>query len=120
MSTINVSGSDNTFGQINVETSFTNATNVVNQAGAGPMKDALEQLLAQTRQLVEKLPEDQREDAAKNAETIAREAASKKPNTGILSISAKGLVEAATAVADMAKPIATAVVAVLGILGLAL
>ena len=120
MSTITVSGSGNTFGQINVETSFTNATNVVNQSGAGPMKDALEQLLAQTRQLVDKLPQDQREDAAKNAETIAREAASKKPNPGILSLSAKGLVEAATAVAEMAKPIATAVGAVLGILGLVL
>ena len=108
------------FGQINVDTSFTNATNVVNLGATGPMKDALEQLLKQTLQLVDKLPEDQREDAAKNAETIAREATSKKPTPGILLISGKGLVEAATAVAEMAKPIATAVGAVLGVLGLAL
>lgn len=120
MSTINVSGSGNTFGQINIETSFSNATNVVNQAAAGPLKDALEQLLAATRQLVDRLPADQREDAAKNAEAIAREAASKKPHAGILSISAKGLLEAATAVAEMAKPVATAVGAVLGILGVVL
>jgi hypothetical protein len=120
MSTINISGSGNTFGQINVETTFTNSTAIVNQAPTGPIKDALEKMLEQAKQLALKLPEEQREDVAKNTEALAREAASKKPNAGILSISAKGLIEAAKTVAEMAKPIATAVGAVLGILGIVL
>jgi hypothetical protein len=120
MNTITISGSGNSIGQINVDAVFVNATNVVNQAAAGPTKDALEQLLAQSRELAARLPEADREEVAKHTETIAREVSSTKPHAGILSISAQGLVDAAKAVAEMAQPIATAVAAVLGIVGLAL
>ena len=118
MSTVNITGS--TVGQVNVETAFNQSTNIVQMAEPGPIKDALAQLLEQTKRLAAELPEEQREEVIKSTETIAREAASKKPNAAVLGISAKGLVEAAKAVAEMAQPIATAVGVVLGLLGLAL
>jgi hypothetical protein len=120
VSTVNVTGSNNTIGQINLETAFNQSTVIVQMAEPGPVKDALALLLDQTKRLAARLPEDQREEVVKNTETLAREAASKKPNAGILGISAKGLVEAAKAVAEMAQPIASAVGTVLGLLGLAL
>ena len=120
MTTVNITGSHNTFGQLNIETAFNQSTNIVQTAEPGPVKDALAQLLDQSKRLAGQLPQDQRDEVAKHTESIAREAASKKPNASILGISAKGLVEAAKTVAEMAQPIATAVGTVLGLLGLAL
>lgn len=110
----------NNSGQVNVDSTFTNSTNIIGSTDAGELKTALEQLLAATRQLAAQLPEAQREQVAKRTETIAREAASSQPDKEILGISAKGLIDAAKTVAELAKPIATAVGAVLGILGVVL
>lgn len=115
MSTITVG--TNT-GQIIADSSFTNSTNIIQQTATGELKTALEQLLSMSKQLAQKLPEEQREEVCKRTETLAREATSTKPDKSILSISAAGLIEAAKTVAEMAKPIATSVAAVLAILAI--
>jgi len=68
------------------------------------------------QELVKKLPRDEQEKAARNLDMLTTQATAKKPDRRWYEVSAEGLIEAAKAVADFAKPVATAVGAVLALL----
>jgi hypothetical protein len=117
--TVNVSGSN--YGQINVAGTFVNNGTIIAGAADAKLKSAMEDLNKLAEQLAAKLPDvGDKEVVANKTQALVREAAAKKPDTDILKITGKGLVEAAKAVAEMAAPIATAVGAVLGIFGVVL
>ena len=117
--TVNVQG-DN-YGQINVAGTFVNNGTIINGIGDTKLKSATEALNKLAEQLAAKLPDvADKEAVANKTQAIVREAAAKKPDADLLKVTGKGLIEAARTVAEMAKPIATAVGAVLGILGIVL
>jgi len=117
--TVNVHGSNT--GQINVAGTFVNNGTIIAGITDEKLKSATESMNNLAQQLSAKLrdPAD-KEVVANKAQTIVREAAAKKPDPEILKVTGKGLIEAAKAVAEMAKPIASAVGTVLGILGVVL
>jgi GTPase len=109
------------YGQINVAGTFVNNGTIINGIGDTKLKSATEALNRLAEQLAAKLPDvGDKEAVANKTQAIIREAAAKKPDADLLKVTGKGLIEAARTVAEMAKPIATAVGAVLGILGIVL
>jgi hypothetical protein len=116
---VNVSGTVG--GDVNVNqvvaNTISNSLNRVAKSDApDEMKKRLEELHELVKNLAPKLAPDDQEKAAKNLEVLAREATSKKPDRAWYDVSAKGLMEAASTVADMAAPITKAVQAVLALL----
>lgn len=108
-------------GIVNIDSTFTNTGQIIQGAGNDQLKAALGTLKDLTAQLVEKIPDaGQKEEVANRLEAMAKAATSAKPDKGMLAFTGKGLVDAAKTVAEMAGPIATAVGAVLGILGVAM
>jgi len=100
-----------------VAQSITNALNRVQQSEApDDLKARLTELNALVAQLVKKAQPEVQEKAAKNLETLTKEATSKAPDRAWYELSASGLLDAAKTVAEMAAPITTAVKAVLALL----
>jgi hypothetical protein len=94
-----------------------NSFNSIQQSNASDeMKARLTELNELVQQLMPKLPEDQQKKAAKNLDKLTEEATSKEPDREWYEVSAKGLIDAAKTVAEMAGPVTTAVKAVLALL----
>lgn len=116
---VNVGG-DNT-GIINVAGTFVNTGNIIAKSGNDELKSALSSLQTLTEQLAGKLPDPGKQQGVANKlEALTKEATSPEPDHSMLKVTGQGLIDAAKTVAEMAAPIAKAVGAVLGILGLAL
>src|SRR5207249_4695140 len=100
-----------------VAETITNALNIIQRSEApDEMKARLTELNKLVEQLVQKVPADVQEKAAKNLDVLTKEATSKKPDRAWYELSATGLLEAAKTVAELAAPITTAVKAVLALL----
>jgi internalin A len=69
------------------------------------LRAALDELRGHTEPLLQELPEDVAEEAAQNLEDFTREAAKEKPRKGYLDVTSKGLVDAASTVAQIAPSI---------------
>jgi len=95
---------------------LTNCTNMIQQQAPGERKDLLETLRREVGELISKLPEDKKEEAAGNLELMVKAATSAKPNRAWYSVSAEGLLEASKFVKDFSGNIA----GTLGSLGKAL
>lgn len=78
---------------------------------------ALDELARQAQELCRRLPADERAVVERRLNTLRDESKAKNPDPSMLQVSAKGLVEAAKTVAELAGPVKSAVAAVLGILG---
>ena len=116
---VNVGG-DNT-GIINVAGTFVNTGNIISKSDNNELKTALGSLKTLTEQLTSKLPEPAKQQGVANKlEALTKEATSPEPDHSMLKVTGQGLIDAAKTVAEMAAPIAKAVGAVLGILGLVL
>jgi hypothetical protein len=86
-----------------------NSRNIVNGQASGEAKGLLDQLQAQVKELIEKLPPDKTEDAeriAENLEMLVKQATSKKPDRKWYSLSAEGLLEASKFVSDFTGNVA--------------
>ncbi|MBX3713071.1 MAG: hypothetical protein KF800_14010 [Lysobacter sp.] len=114
---LNIGG--NVYGNVNYNATINGAQNVVNNISSPDLKAALEQLLAASGKLADALPVAERGKVAALTKEVIDEATAPAPDNAKLQISKNGLVEAAKAVAGMAPSIATAVGAVLAILGFA-
>jgi len=80
-----------------------NCTNMVQQQAPGKKKDLLEQLQKEVDELIKRLPADKRAEApqvAENLEAAIKQATKEKPDRKWYSVSAEGLLEAATWVKD--------------------
>ncbi len=87
---------------------LTNCTNMVNQQAPGKKKDAMDALRRDVEELIKQLPTDKMDKAskvAKNLETTIQQAAEAEPDREWYSLSAKGLLEAATWVKDFSGKI---------------
>ncbi|MDL9998325.1 hypothetical protein QTI24_06930 [Variovorax sp. J22P240] len=113
MGNVNVTGDFNVVTAQNIQNSF----NKVAGAEVNPkLKEELQSLAVQVANLAKQLPPDKAEEASDALATLSKEAVKKEPRKEWLDVSAKGLMEAAKAVAELAAPITIAVKAVLAIL----
>ena len=107
--------------QVNIETSFNHSSNIVNAMPATALKDQFEILMGLCRQLAARLPDPaDQERIANYTDAFIKASSAAKPDKSMLRITAEGLKEAAQTVAEIAAPIATAVGAVLRIIGVTL
>jgi hypothetical protein len=109
----------NVYGNVNYNATINAAQNVVNNMASPDLKAALEQLLTASGKLADALPLAERGKIAALTKEIVDEATAPTPDNAKLLVSKDGLIEAAKTVAGMAPSIATAVSAVLAILGFA-
>ena len=116
-SELNIGG--NVIGNVNYNATINGAQSVVNNVTSPDLKAALEQLLDVSGKLADALPEAERGKVAALTKKVVDEATAPAPDKAELQLSKDGLIEAAKAVAGMAPSIATAVGAVLAILGFA-
>ena len=89
-----------------------NCTNIIEQQAPGERKDLLEQLQEQVKGLLKALPAEKQDEApkvAKNLKKLVEEATSEEPDREWYSLSAKGLLEAATYVKDFSGAIAATI-----------
>ncbi len=87
---------------------LTNCTNMVQQQAPGERKSLLEALNREVQQLLSSLPEDKKDEApqvAENLEMLVKQATSEKPNRKWYSVSAEGLLDAATWAKDFSSKI---------------
>lgn len=111
---LQVEGNFNVVTAETIEGSFNSA---VNATGANAeLKEALQALAVQTANLVQRLPANIAEQAAKDLKTLTDEALSKAPRKKWYTLSAEGLIDAAKRVAGMAESMAKAIAAVLKLL----
>jgi small GTP-binding protein len=90
---------------------LTNCTNTIQQQAPGEQKSLLEELQKQVTQLIKALPADKQDEApqiVENLEMVVKEVTSAKPRRKWYSLSAEGLMEAATYVKDYGSNIAGA------------
>jgi hypothetical protein len=109
----------NVYGNVNYNATINAAQNVVNNMASPDLKAALEELLIASGKLADALPLAERGKIAALTKEIVDEATAPTPDNAKLLVSKDGLIEAAKTVAGMAPSIATAVSAVLAILGFA-
>lgn len=96
-----------------IERSFNTAA----QAQASDaLKDELKKLATQVAELAKQLPPEKAEEAARDLEALTKEAVSPQPRRKWYELSAEGLIEAATTVAQIGTPIAATVKTILGLL----
>ena len=87
---------------------LTNCTNMVNQQAPGKKKDLLNTLRTDVEELITQLPKDKQSEApqiAENLENAIKQAIKEKPDRKWYSVSAEGLLEAATWVKDFSGKI---------------
>ena len=90
---------------------LTNCTNTIQQQAPGERKDLLEELQKQVAQLIKALPAEKQDEApqiVENLEMVVKQVTSAKPQRKWYSLSAEGLMEAATYVKDFGGNIAGA------------
>lgn len=80
------------------------------------LKKQLEALTKTIAQLCKNLPQDDARAAARDLGSLTKEALSESPRQKQYKLSAEGLIEAAKSVAEFARPVATAVKAILALL----
>lgn len=88
---------------------LTNCTNTIQQQAPSEQKSLLEELQKQVAQLIKALPADKQDEApqiVENLEMVVKEVTSAKPRRKWYSLSAEGLMEAATYVKNFAGNIA--------------
>jgi hypothetical protein len=108
-----VTGDFNVVTAANLQNSFNKAANAdVNDE----LKEKLKSAAVIVGKLAEKLAPDDAEELSKNLNILTSEAASKKPRKEWYELSAKGILEAAKTVAELAAPVTAAVQAVLALL----
>jgi hypothetical protein len=86
-----------------------NSTNMIRQQDPGERKLLLEQLRRDVQNLINRLPEDKKDEApqvAENLEMLVKQATSEKPNRKWYSVSAEGLLDASKWVKDFSGNIA--------------
>jgi hypothetical protein len=106
---------------VSVSAAFANTGTMISHVESTELKTALTSLEQLIRQLVQRFPDDADKQAIANkAEAMTKEAIAPKPDKSMLKVTGRGLVEAAKTMADLAAPIATAVAAVLSLLGASL
>jgi hypothetical protein len=113
LGTVNVTGDFNLVTATNIQNSFNKAANAEVDAR---VKDRLRELALQVANLANQLPSEDAERVSKDLEALTSEAVSKKPRKEWYELSAKGIIEAAKAVAAMAGPVGVAVKAVIDLL----
>ncbi|XCN72813.1 MAG: COR domain-containing protein [Candidatus Electrothrix aestuarii] len=87
------------------------------QSAAEPaLKAKLEELCQQVEQMLPQLPEEKREEAAQDLDSLVKEATKESPRRKWYELSAEGLIEAAKACAGMAAPVTTTVKSILTLL----
>ena len=97
-------------GPVNIKSQLERVTQIVKNAPAMPDEKSqqwaklIDELQEALKIVAEKRPEDS-ERIVQTAELVATEVAKDKPNKGFLDITAKGLKEAANAVADIAPTV---------------
>lgn len=113
LGSVTVGGDFNLVTAKNIENSFNKAAsaNVRND-----LKESLKSLAVEVSKLAKQLPPEAAEAVSKDLEALTTEAIAKKPRKEWYELSAKGLLEAAKTVAEMAGPVTTAVKAVLALL----
>ena len=80
------------------------------------LQQAIKELCYQITELAKKLPAQEQSKVGRDLEAFVSEATSQSPRRPWYEFSAKGLVEAAKAVGELASPVAAAVKTVLGLL----
>jgi hypothetical protein len=110
-------------GDINIKDIYANFEKKASGEDPGKMDDlkkAMAVLCQQVDSLVARMPEGSaaREQVLGNLESLADQATKKKPLPDVVKVTGKGLVEAAKTVAEMAEPIAKAVMAVVTLFGI--
>jgi internalin A len=88
---------------------MTNCTNMIQQQAPGERKDLLEELQKQVQELIEKLPDEKKDKApkiARDLKMLVEQSTSDEPERAWYSLSAKGMLEAATWVKDLSGEIA--------------
>jgi hypothetical protein len=110
---------DTNMGDINMRDNYgqvagimTNCTNMVNQQAPGPKKDAMAALRRDVEELIKRLPDEKKGEAEKVAEDLElaiKQAAKEKPDRPYFSLSAQGLLEAATWVKDCTVNVASTI-----------
>lgn len=114
-------GKGNTFyGDVIAAGHIERSFNAAKEIKKDDLQKTVEDLVKQVAAMASKLPNDEQKVVARKLEHFTQEAKAEKPDRDLLKITGKGLVEAAKAVAEMAEPVGKAVMAVLGILGVAL
>jgi len=112
---VNVTGDFNLVTATNIQNSFNKAANAEVTV---ELKEKLKAAAVEVANLAKKLPPEDAEKVSKDLETLTSEAVSKNPRKEWYELSAKGIVEAAKTVAEMAAPVTAAVKAVLALLAL--
>ena len=97
----------------NIQNSFQKAANADKDA---ELKEKLQAVTVEVANLAKKLPPEKAEVLSKDLNSFTDEVISKEPRKEWYELSAKGLLEAAKTVAEMAGPVTTAVKAVLALL----
>ena len=114
---INVGAGATWIGDVTVGNNINIAKGAAARASNAGMANALQELISTTAQLLSLLPDEATKRNASDAlRKVAEEASAPQPNRKQVQLSAKGLTEAAKAVAEMAGPISVAVKAVLALL----
>lgn len=101
---------------------ITNSFNkAAGEVSSEPLKATLDELHKQIQELLKSTPDpDKQQEIADHAKIVAEQAARETPNKGLFSVSAKGLIEAANAVKDLAAPVLSTVTTLLGFFGMLL
>ncbi|MDJ0902579.1 MAG: hypothetical protein QNJ55_27625 [Xenococcus sp. MO_188.B8] len=89
---------------------------VAQSDAARDLKDRLTELSQAVAEMAKALPENQQEQVARDLKSLTDEATSDSPRKSWYELSAKGLIEAAKIVGEIAEPVITATKAVLTLL----
>ncbi|XOF33918.1 MAG: COR domain-containing protein [Candidatus Electrothrix sp. YB6] len=94
-----------------------NSFNTIAESDAEPaLKTELERLCQQVEQMLPELPEEKREEAAQDLDSLVKEATKETPRRKWYELSAEGLIEAAKACAGMAAPVTATIKGILALL----
>ena len=97
----------------NIKNSFNKTTN---SDVTDDLKEKLKAVAVEVTKLAKMLPPDDAENVSKDLEALTSEAVSKRPRKEWYELSARGIVDAAKAIGEMATPVTVAVKAVLALL----
>ncbi len=112
-------GDGNTFnGDVIAAKNIEHSFNRVNEVKNDKLQELLKALTNDVSKLCEQLENtDDQQQVSRKLKTFVEEAASSKPDTGFLKVTAEGLIEAAKTIAVMAEPITKTVKAILTLFG---
>jgi hypothetical protein len=114
---INIGDGNYITGNITVARSIESSFNrVADSSVDDELKARLEELVHAFADIADRLPPEVEEEAARDLDTLTKEATSDSPREEWYNLSAQGLIEAAKTVGKVATPVITAVKAILAIL----